>query len=131
MGQLEVRCRAWLSSGPNPLLIEYGIGVHVDAPSNTIAWTIRSPQRVGIERLRFGGTTVSLTCDVPDAQHRRTVRVRSDAPFHLKLTCQGATRELDVPAGSPLITSSRQELPGKSMPSYRFAKTAGPDVIPS
>ena len=102
MGQLEVRCRPWLSSGPNPLLIEYAIGVHVGASSNTIAWTIRSPQRVGIERLRFGGTTVSLTCDVPDAQHRRTVRVRSDAPFHLKLTCQGATRELDVPAGRPL-----------------------------
>jgi hypothetical protein len=89
----------WSGLGPILYLLEYGIGVRVDAPSNTITWNIRSPQRVGVERLRFGGATVSLTCDAPDAQRRRTVRVRSDAPFHLKLTCQGAARELDVPAG--------------------------------
>ena len=65
-------------------------------------WNIRSPQRVGIERLRCGGTTVSLICDAPDAQRRRTVRVRSDAPFHLKLSCGGIVRELDVSAGEPL-----------------------------
>jgi hypothetical protein len=94
----------WSGLGPILYLIEYGIGVRVDAPSNTIAWNIRSPQRVGIERLRFGGTTVSLICDVPDAQHRRTVRVQSDVPFHLKLTCQGVTRRLEVPAGEPLET---------------------------
>jgi glycogen debranching enzyme len=94
----------WSGLGPILYLIEYGIGVRVDAPSNTIAWNIRSSERVGIERLRFGGTTVSLTCAAPDAQHRRTVRVRSDAPFHLKLTCQGIARTLDVPAGEPLET---------------------------
>jgi hypothetical protein len=92
----------WSGLGPILYLIEYGIGVRVDAPSNSITWNIRSPQRVGMERLRFGGTTVSLICDAPDAQHRRTVRVRSDAPFHLKLNYQGAARELDVPAGEPL-----------------------------
>jgi hypothetical protein len=92
----------WSGLGPILYLIEYGIGVHVDAPSNTIAWNIRSPQRVGIEGLRFGRTTVSLTCDAPDAQHRRSVRVRSDAKFHLKLTCEGVARELDVSAGEPL-----------------------------
>jgi glycogen debranching enzyme len=92
----------WSGLGPILYLIEYGIGVHVDAPSNTIAWNIRSPQRVGIEGLRFGRTTVSLICDSPDAQHRRSVRVRSDAPFHLKLTCEGVAREVDVSAGEPL-----------------------------
>jgi hypothetical protein len=92
----------WSGLGPILYLIEYGIGVRTDAPSNTITWNIRSPQRVGIERLRFGGTTVSLTCDAPDAQRRRTVRVRSDAAFHLKLTCEGAAREVDVPTGKPL-----------------------------
>jgi hypothetical protein len=92
----------WSGLGPILYLIEYGIGIRVDAPSNTILWNIRSPQRVGIDRLRFGGTTVSLTCDAPDAQHRRAVRVRSDAAFRLKLTCRGSARELDVPAGGPL-----------------------------
>jgi hypothetical protein len=92
----------WSGLGPILYLIEYAIGVRVDAPSNTIAWAIRSPQRVGIEKLRFGGTIVSLICDAPDAQHRRTVRVRSDAPFHLKLTCERLARELDVAAGEPL-----------------------------
>jgi len=55
-----------------------------------------------MERLGFSGATVSLTCAAPDAQHRRAVRVRSDALFYLKLTCQGIARKLDVPAGEPL-----------------------------
>jgi hypothetical protein len=92
----------WSGLGPILYLIEYGIGVRADAPSNTIAWNIHSPQRVGIERLRFGNTTVSLTCTAPDAQRRRTVRVQSDTPFHLKLACQGAARALDVPAAEPV-----------------------------
>jgi hypothetical protein len=92
----------WSGLGPILYLIEYAIGIRVDAPSNKITWSIRSPQRVGIERLRFGGTTVSLICEAPDAQHQRAVRVRSDAPFHLKLTCERVARELDVSAGEPL-----------------------------
>jgi hypothetical protein len=92
----------WSGLGPILYLIEYGIGVRVDAPSHTIMWDIHSSQRVGIERLRFGGTTVSLICDAPDAQHQRAVRIRSDAPFHLKLTCERVARELDIPTGEPL-----------------------------
>ncbi len=93
----------WSGLGPILYLIEYGIGVRADAPSNTITWNIRSPQRVGIENLHFGGTTVSLTCDAPDAQLRRTVRVLSDAPFHLNLISQAAARSLNVPAGERLV----------------------------
>jgi glycogen debranching enzyme len=92
----------WSGIGPILYLIEYGAGVRVDAPSNTITWTIRSPRRVGVERLWFGGKTVSLICEAPNAQGRRTVRVRSDAGFHLKLTCGKATRDAEVASGQTL-----------------------------
>ena len=95
----------WSGLGPILHLIEYGIGVRVDAPAKAIAWNIQSPGRVGIERLPFGSSTVSLTCEAPDAGHRRTVRVRGGAPFHLTLTCQGATHQFEVQAGEPLEVS--------------------------
>jgi hypothetical protein len=89
----------WSGIGPILYLIEYGIGVRVDAPSNTITWTIRSPRRVGVERLWFGGKTVSLVCEAADPQGRRIARVRSDGGFHLKIICGPITRNADVPAG--------------------------------
>lgn len=89
----------WSGIGPILYLIEYGIGIKADAPSNTITWNIRSPHRVGIERFWFGGKTVSLICDEPDPAGRRTVRVNSDGNFHLKIICSGATRDADITAG--------------------------------
>jgi hypothetical protein len=44
----------WSGIGPIMYLIEYGIGIRVDAPTNTLTWHLRSPKRVGIERLHFG-----------------------------------------------------------------------------
>ncbi len=92
----------WSGIGPILYLIEYGVGVRADAPSNTITWTIRSPRRVGIERFWFGGKTVSLVCGEPDAQGRRIVRIRSDGAFHLKLICGPVVREAEVTSGQTL-----------------------------
>jgi hypothetical protein len=89
----------WSGLGPILYLIEYGIGVRVDAPANTITWDIRSPRRAGVERLWFGGKTVSLVCEQPDAQGRRKVRVQGDGAFRLKLVCGSVVREADVAAG--------------------------------
>jgi glycogen debranching enzyme len=95
----------WSGLGPILYLIEYGIGVHVDAPSKTIVWNIRSPDTVGVERLGFCGSTVSLTCSAPDAQRRRTIRAKGGAPFHLKVTFHGATHRFDVRPGELLVLS--------------------------
>jgi len=60
---------------------------------------LRSPQRVGTEKLWFGQTTASLVCDAPNAEGRRTVRVQTDGRFRLKLFYQRVLRQMDIPAG--------------------------------
>ncbi len=92
----------WSGIGPILYLIEYGIGVRADAPSNSITWTIRSPRRVGVERLWFGGKTVSLVCEEADAQGRRIARIASDGGFHLKLICGSVARDAELVAGRTL-----------------------------
>jgi hypothetical protein len=92
----------WSGIGPILYLIEYGIGIRADATKNSITWDIRSPTRVGVERLWFGGKTVSLICAASDAQGRRTVRVQSDGAFHLTLKHGSVVREVEVEAGKPL-----------------------------
>jgi glycogen debranching enzyme len=89
----------WSGLGPILYLIEYAIGIRVDAPSNTITWHLRSPQRVGLEKLRFGKTTASLVCDAPNPQGKRTLRVQADNPFRLKLVYREIVRQVDIPAG--------------------------------
>ena len=92
----------WSGIGPILCLIEYGVGIRADAPSNTITWNIRSPRRVGIERFWFRGKTVSLVCEEADAQGRRMARVSGDGAFRLKLICNGVTRSADVTGGKKL-----------------------------
>ena len=92
----------WSGLAPIVYLIEYGIGIRVDAPASTVVWRIESPRRVGIERLRFGGKTVSLVCGEPDAEGRRAVMARSDGEFRLTIHWRGSKRELSIPAGREL-----------------------------
>ena len=88
----------WSGIGPISFFIEYAIGVRADALSNTIAWDIRSPARVGVERFWFGGKTVSLICEKADATGARDVVVRSSGPFKLAVSWQGKTTTVQVPA---------------------------------
>ncbi len=92
----------WSGLGPILYLIEYGIGVHVDAPANTVTWNIRSPRRVGLNNLRFGQKTASLICDAPEANGRRTLHASGDAGFHLKVICGRTVQEANVPARQDL-----------------------------
>lgn len=89
----------WSGIAPILGLIEYGIGIRADAPSNTITWTIRSTRRVGIERFWFGGKIVSLICGEPDAEGRRIVKVESDGGFKLILKLDGVTRRARITGG--------------------------------
>jgi hypothetical protein len=94
----------WSGLGPILYLIEYAVGVRVDAPANTIRWNIRSPARVGVERLWFGGKTVSLVCEAPDAQGRRTVRILSDGDTSVRLVWNSVDTVVNVGAGKRLQT---------------------------
>jgi len=51
----------WSGIGPIACLIESVLGFKPDAPQNTWTWHIRQNVRHGIQRLRFGNVTASLT----------------------------------------------------------------------
>ncbi len=88
--------------GPINFLLEYAIGLRPDAPNRTLTWTIRSGQRVGCERYRFGGLVVSLVCETPDSAGRRTLQVETDGDFRLLILLNEHPRGFDVKAGQPL-----------------------------
>ncbi len=92
----------WSGIGPILYFIEYGIGIKADALSNTIAWAITSPKRVGVERLRFGGKTVSLLCEEADKNGRRTLKASGDKPFLLIVQWGGKQTRIEVPAGEKI-----------------------------
>jgi len=88
----------WSGIAPIAFFIEYGIGIKADAASNTITWTIASPKRVGIERFRFGGNTVSLICEEADKNGKRAISIKSEKPFVLKVGWYGKRMIIRVPA---------------------------------
>lgn len=122
----------WSGLGPITYLIEFAIGIQVDAPANLVTWDIRSPQRCGVKRLWFGGKTASLICEAPagagegpdpaaagaassrpsdaraaatrpsPAAGPRKLVVTSDGSFHLKVIYSGKSREFDVDANETL-----------------------------
>lgn len=81
---------------PVTLMIEQIVGIHADAPSNTIVWNIKSPKRVGVERFWFGGRTVSLICEESDASGKRKIRIDSDGPVKLQVNCAGKSASFDI-----------------------------------
>ncbi len=92
----------WSGLGPIVFLIEYGIGIKACAADNSIIWTVRSPQRVGIENFWFGGKTVTLICGNPDKKGRRKVEVTSDRPFTLTVKWKEREVKIEVPAGETI-----------------------------
>jgi hypothetical protein len=90
---------------PINLLLEYAIGLRADAPSQTLTWIIRTDQRVGCERYRFGNIVVSLVCDGPDGDGCRTLRVSSDHNFHLRILLNDRPYGFEVTANAPLRVS--------------------------
>jgi hypothetical protein len=89
----------WTGLAPIMYLIEYAIGIRPDAAANTVTWSVSSPQRVGISRLWFGGTTAGMVCEAARPSGRRRLRVEADHPFRLVVTWRGRTTRLRVPAG--------------------------------
>lgn len=88
----------WTGIGPIAFLIEYAIGIKADAVANTVTWDIKSPGRVGIERLWFGGKTVSLVCLEPDSGGKRRIRVSGDGSFLVKVIYEGRQQAINIPA---------------------------------
>jgi len=85
-------------------LIEFAIGIDIDAPANRLTWTIASPKRVGIRNLWFGGNTVSLICQAPGPNGERPITIESQRPFELELVCGDVSRTFDIDEGRTSIT---------------------------
>ncbi|GMU22134.1 MAG: glycoside hydrolase [Phycisphaerae bacterium] len=87
----------WSGIGPIVYLIEHAIGIHVDAPGNQIHWHIQSPKQVGVERLWFGGRTVSLVCEPDSGNGQRVVRVRANGAFRLTIRWRASEHTVNIP----------------------------------
>jgi glycogen debranching enzyme len=88
----------WTGIGPIAFFLEYAIGVRADAPANKVVWDIHSSKRVGVERLWFGGKTVSLVCEPADADGARTAIIKSSGAFDLTILWRGKTTTMPIPA---------------------------------
>jgi glycogen debranching enzyme len=80
----------WGGIGPVSNLIEYTLGLQVDAPGKTIEWHIERTDRHGIQNLGFGHYAVHLICERREsAQSACHIEVESDGEFTLKVILQG------------------------------------------
>jgi glycogen debranching enzyme len=86
----------WTGCGPIALLIENVIGLRPDAAHDRVTWHLRRTDRHGIERLRLGGTTLSLVCKKRDS---------ADSPATLTLSANSKfTVEILHPKGKMVVS---------------------------
>lgn len=99
----------WSGIAPIAFLIEYAIGIDADAAAQRIVWTIRSPGRVGVERLWLGGNVVSLVCEPADERAdgagKRKLRAEASRPLGLEVRLGEERRVVEVPAGEAVEMS--------------------------
>jgi glycogen debranching enzyme len=89
----------WSGIGPILYLLEFGLGLKPDAPTNTLTWDIQAHKRLGCERYRFNGHVVDLDA-VPAADGSRwSLTVRSDEEFTLKVSASSTDRTFPVKKG--------------------------------
>ena len=96
----------WTACGPISSLIETIIGIDLDAPNRRVTWDLSRGDKHGVERLRLGGTSISLVFDpIQDA-----IYVSSDAEFELVVTRDGETSGKLMPKGRSVL-----DKPGRSL----------------
>ena len=82
----------WGGIGPVSNLIEYVMGLQVNAPEKSVEWRIQRVDRHGISRLPVGVFTASLICEMrnksADPCH---ITVESDGDFALKIMVNDRT----------------------------------------
>jgi glycogen debranching enzyme len=74
----------WTGCGPIELLIENIIGLRPNGVDNTLTWHLSRIDRHGIEKLKFGNVTVSLTCERRESVNSPTIiNIQTDNVFDL------------------------------------------------
>jgi len=92
----------WSGIAPILFLIEYAIGIKANAVTNAITWDIHSLRRVGVERFWFGGKTLSLICEEPDSDQKRSIKVTSEDMVDLTVRAANRVQHVKVPAGKSI-----------------------------
>ncbi len=93
----------WAGIGPVANLMEHILGLEIDAPGNTITWTIRQDERHGLANLCFNGFKVDLIAEPATAEAPRHISVESDGNFTLRLMAGGKTVEKQISPGSHAV----------------------------
>jgi hypothetical protein len=75
----------WSGIGPVANLVEYILGLDIDAPGKIITWTIRQNERHGLTNLRFNGFQVDLIAAPATDNGPRQITVESGGEFTLRL----------------------------------------------
>lgn len=93
----------WSGVGPVALLIENVLGFDADGANGTLTWRLHMAEKHGIERLKFGGVTVSIEAEAREgAGTPLTVTYSADKKFRLVVVdLDGRTiYDAAVPAGT-------------------------------
>ena len=92
----------WSAMAPIRYLIEYKIGISVDAPANTLRWRLRGSEKLGLRQLSFANTRTDLLAQPVEGGWR--IEVESDHPYRLEVHCEGSVRSFEVASGHNTFT---------------------------
>jgi hypothetical protein len=74
----------WGAWAPISLLLEYAIGLRVDAPRNTLTWNISTTGRCGCRRFAFGDVVTDLVAETRrDTTEEPRITVSANRPYDL------------------------------------------------
>jgi hypothetical protein len=91
----------WGGIGPVANLIEYMLGLDIDAPRRTITWRIRRTEKHGLQNLQFGDFKVDVLCDArASASDPCRVTITSGGSFTLKVQLGNEVTERMIVSGT-------------------------------
>lgn len=90
----------WTACAPISLFIESKIGLDIDAPRNTITWSLTTNQRVGLGNISFGSNNVDLIAEAENEDGKRKIRIKAEEPFQLIIIKKGVLNRYDVGGGN-------------------------------
>ncbi|MBD3393123.1 MAG: hypothetical protein GF418_13460 [Chitinivibrionales bacterium] len=97
----------WSGITPTGTLIEYVIGIKVNAPENTVTWRLRLTEQNGMRNLKWGPGFAHVMDLVADARSSEsdpvTVRANSNHAFKLVVDAGFKTKTFDVAAANDQV----------------------------
>ncbi len=96
----------WGGLAPITMLIENVIGLHFDAPSDTVTFNLDGRERCGLENVIFNGNTLSVRCaEYQSFRDKTVIETEAEKPFRLRVNTKYLWDPvlIDVPAGKSVF----------------------------